>query len=95
MEDLLQHIRRIQEKLQVLQKQFFHAQRENERLQQQLQNYHEKDRLQQQRLEDLERQLEVVKVTRPQMSEKDRQALEKRINLYLREIDKCIGLLNE
>ena len=64
----------------------------NERLQQQLQNYHEKDRLQQQRLEELERQLELVKVTRPQMSEKDRQALEKRINLYLREIDKCIGL---
>ncbi|MFD2527412.1 hypothetical protein ACFSQD_16435 [Flavihumibacter stibioxidans] len=93
---MLNHISRIQEKLQGLQRQYLQLQRDNERLVQQQQQFEEKDRLQQFRLEELERQLELVKATRPaQMNEADRQALEKRINQYLREIDKCIALLNE
>lgn len=96
MQELLNHINRIQEKLQGLQRQYLQLQRDNERLVQQQQQFQEKDRLQQFRLEELERQLELVKATRPaQMNESDRQALEKRINQYLREIDKCIALLNE
>ncbi|MBC6490805.1 hypothetical protein BC349_07155 [Flavihumibacter stibioxidans] len=96
MQELLNHISRIQEKLQGLQRQYLQLQRDNERLVQQQQQFEEKDRLQQFRLEELERQLELVKATRPaQMNEADRQALEKRINQYLREIDKCIALLNE
>lgn len=96
MQELLNHINRIQEKLQGLQRQYLQLQRDNEKLLQQQQQFEEKDRLQQFRLEELERQLELVKATRPaQMNEADRQALEKRINQYLREIDKCIALLNE
>jgi predicted nuclease with TOPRIM domain len=95
MEELLTHITRIQEKLQSLQKQFQLIQRDNERLQQQVSNYHEKDQLQHFRIDELERQLELAKAVRPEMTEKDKQALEKRINQYLREIDKCIALLNE
>lgn len=96
MEDLLNHITRIQEKLQLLQKQYLQLQREKERLLQQQQQYLEKDRLQQFRMEELERQLELAKATRPsQMKDEDRLALEKRINQYLKEIDKCIALLNE
>lgn len=95
MEDLLLQIKRIQEKLLSLQKQHQLLQRDNERLQAQLAVYQEKDRLVQQRTADLERQLELVRATRPQMTEKDRQALEKRINQYLKDIDKCIAMLNE
>ena len=70
-------------------------QRENERLLLQVKVYQEKDQLVQHRITELETQLELAKAIRPQMSEEDRQALEKRINRYLKEIDKCIALLNE
>jgi predicted nuclease with TOPRIM domain len=95
MEELLTHITRIQEKLLNLQKQYQLIHRDNERLQQQVNNYEEKDRLQHFRIDELERQLELAKAVRPEMNEKDKLALEKRINQYLREIDKCIALLNE
>jgi hypothetical protein len=95
MEDLLQHIRRIQEKLQGLQKQFQQVNRDKDRLQQELLSSLERDRLQQLKIQELEKQLELSKAVRTDMSEDDRQALERRINQYLREIDKCIALLNE
>jgi hypothetical protein len=95
MEEMLQHIRRIQEKLQGLQKQYQQLARENERLTQDLKSNQEKDRLQQHRIVELEKQLELSKAIRSDMTENDRQALDKRINQYLREIDKCIALLNE
>jgi|WetSurMetagenome_2_1015567.scaffolds.fasta_scaffold795766_2 hypothetical protein len=95
MEEMLQHIRRIQEKLQSLQKQYQQLARENERLTQDLKSNQEKDRLQQHRIVELEKQLELSKAIRSDMTENDRQALDKRINQYLREIDKCIALLNE
>ncbi|ULQ52584.1 hypothetical protein [Flavihumibacter fluvii] len=78
-----------------MQKQFLKVTRDNERLLQDLHGYQEKDLLQQHRIETLEKQLELNRVIRPEMNEKDKQALEKRINQYLREIDKCIALLNE
>jgi hypothetical protein len=95
MEELLQHIRRIQEKLQTLQKQFQQVNRDKDRLQQELLSSLEKDRLQQLKIQELEKQLELSKAVRTDMSDEDRQALERRINQYLREIDKCIALLNE
>ncbi|HPZ87635.1 MAG TPA: hypothetical protein PLQ32_06005 [Flavihumibacter sp.] len=95
MEDLLLQVKRIQEKLAALQRQQQQLQRDNDRLQAQLNIYQEKDQLLQQRSGELERQLELARATRPQMTEKDRQALEKRINQYLKDIDKCIALLNE
>jgi len=95
MEDLLLQVKRIQEKLAALQRQQLQLQRDNDRLQAQLNIYQEKDQLLQQRSGELERQLELARATRPQMTEKDRQALEKRINQYLKDIDKCIALLKE
>ena len=67
MQELLDHIARIQDKLGVLQKQFLQIQRENERLLQQHQSYVEKDRLQQHRLEELQQQLDnSIKALPPQ-----------------------------
>lgn len=96
MQALLDHINRIQDKLTDLQKQQAQEKKELDRVQQTLQLYQEKDRLQQGRIDELERQLEVVRATRPStMNEADRLALEKRINQYLKEIEQCIALLNE
>lgn len=95
MEEMLQHIRRIQDKLQGLQKQFQQLTRDRDRLGQEIQSFQEKDQLQQHRIEQLEKQLEMNRAIRPERNDTDKKALEKRINQYLREIDKCIALLNE
>ena len=95
MEEMLQHIRRIQDKLQGLQKQFQQVTRDRDRLGQETQSFQEKDQLQQHRIEQLEKQLEMNRAIRPERNDTDKKALEKRINQYLREIDKCIALLNE
>jgi chromosome segregation ATPase len=95
MEEMLQHIRRIQDKLQGLQKQFQQVTRDRDRMGQEIQSFQEKDQLQQHRIEQLEKQLEMNRAIRPERNDTDKKALEKRINQYLREIDKCIALLNE
>lgn len=95
MEEMLQHISRIQDKLQGLQKQFQQINRDKDRLLQEVQVHVEKSQVQQGRIEQLEKQLEINRAIRPEMTAQDKTALEKRINQYLREIDKCIALLNE
>ena len=40
-------------------------------------------------------QTEVLKLSGSDMDEKEKKDLEKRLNQYVREIDRCIALLNE
>ena len=46
-------------------------------------------------LSQLEQQIGVLKSAAGQMSETEKKAFEKNINQYIKEIDKCIGLLSE
>lgn len=47
------------------------------------------------RISQLEQQIGVLKSAAGQMSEAEKKAFEKNINQYIKEIDKCIGLLSE
>jgi predicted nuclease with TOPRIM domain len=93
--DLLQNITRIQEKLQLLQKQYYALQKENEKLQQQLQQAQQEKTTGIEKINELTRQVELLKVTKTGMSNEDKLAFEKRINTYLKEIDKCIAIMSE
>jgi regulator of replication initiation timing len=89
------HIERIQQKMQVLLRQWQTLRKENERLlrenaQLKLQETSYLDTIGQ-----LNRQVEVLKVTSVGLGEADKKAIEKKINAYVREIDKCIALLTE
>ncbi|MBL0234933.1 MAG: hypothetical protein IPQ08_14945 [Chitinophagaceae bacterium] len=44
--------------------------------------------------ESLQEQISILKVSGSSMSEADKKELEKRINAYLKEIDRCISLLS-
>ncbi len=88
-------LKRIQEKLQLLIR--HHAALEKE-------NLHLKEELEQQRLrsesdlknmEELKQQVEVLKITSGDWDEQDKKEFEKRVNNYIREIDRCIALLSE
>ena len=93
MAGLEEHIKRINDKLQQLLKKYQLLQKDNERqgkLIANLQEAKEKDLL---HINALEEKINIVKAAAGQMNEADKKEFEKNISKYIREIDKCIGLL--
>ncbi|MBS1919020.1 MAG: hypothetical protein JST17_02095 [Bacteroidetes bacterium] len=90
-----QHLKRIQDKLQQLLKQHWVLQKENSQLKQELEKSKKYILQQQKNSEGLKQQLDIVKLSAHKMSTSDKKELEKRINSYLKEIDRCIALLGE
>jgi len=88
------HIKTVQDKLQLLLKHHQVLTRENQRLQKEL------DRSQQQLMQRdeqvrlLQQQIDALKLGTSAHSPEEKLLLEKRINGYLKEIDKCLALLN-
>ena len=92
---LEENIKRINDKLQQLLKSYRLLQKDNERqtkLITELQASKEKDA---QHIATLQEQVNILKAAAGQMTETDKKAFEKNISQYIREIDKCIGLLSE
>ena len=90
-----QQIKRIHDKLQQLLKQHAALKKENSILKTDLAAATEKISAQQKNAEDLKQQVSILKVSSGNMSEADKKEFEKRINGYLKEIDRCISLLGE
>lgn len=90
-----QHLKRIQEKLQQLLKQYAAVQKENLRLKSELDTVQQKISVQQKNAEELKQQVSILKLSAGEMTEADKKEFEKRINSYLKEIDRCITLLGE
>ena len=92
---LEENIKRINNKLQQLLKSYRLLQKDNERqniLIVELQGSKEKDA---RHIVALQEQVNILKAAAGQMTETDKKAFEKNISQYIREIDKCIGLLSE
>jgi CHASE3 domain sensor protein len=95
MSDLEQNIKRINEKLQQLLKNYQLLQKENSRqteLIKQLKEAKEKDN---QQAISLQEKISILKAAAGKMNEADKKEFEKNISQYIREIDKCIGILSE
>lgn len=90
-----QHLKRIQDKLQLLLKQYNSLEKENNKLRAELSAVQEKNSVQQKNAEDLKQQVSILKISAGEMTEKDKKEFEKKINGYLKEIDRCIALLGE
>lgn len=88
-------IKRVNEKLQQLLKQYLLLQKENRKLQDELKVLVDTKEQHQQKIELLQVQVSLLKSASAQMSEADKKDFEKRINQYLRDIDKCIAILSE
>ena len=89
-----QQFNSLNDKLQQLLKQHTRIQKENERLRQEVEESRRRELQKQHRLDELEQQVSILKVTSGEMDEKDKREFEKKINQYIREIDKCIALLS-
>ena len=89
------YIKRIQEKLQQLIKQHHELQKENNQLKKDLERSAKQSLYHQQTIETLKQQVEVLKISSGNWDEHDKKEFEKRINHYIKEIDKCIALFSE
>lgn len=87
--------KRVHEKILLLLKQHQLLQKENERLKEDLKKMQVRNEAAFHDAEKFRQQAEVLKLSGGGMDEPDKRMLEKRLNQYVREIDKCIALLQE
>ena len=85
----------IGDKLQLLLKHMGRLQKENEKLRAELQGAREREQAAYQRVDELQQQTAILKYAAGEMSEEEKKDFEKKINQYLREIDKCIAFLSQ
>lgn len=90
-----QQFNTINEKLQLLLRQYGRLQKENDRLKEELQNATQRELQAGQKVTALQQQLNILKVSSGEMNERDKKEFEKRINQYIREIDKYISFLSQ
>lgn len=90
-----QHLKQIQDKLQQLLKQYAAVQKENGKLKEELESIKQKTSAQQKNVDDLKQQVGVLKLNAGEMSEADKKEFEKRITIYVKEIDRCIAMLSK
>lgn len=88
-----QHLKRIQDKLQQLLKNYAAMQKENAKLKEELSDAQQKATAQQKVTDELKQQVSILKLSSGEMDEAEKKEFEKRINGYLKEIDRCIALL--
>jgi hypothetical protein len=94
MTDLEKQLKRIQDKLQLLLKQQALLQKENQRLQIELENCKATALRNQEVTDNLKQQVEILKISSGNWDESDKKEFEKRINNYIKEIDRCIAFLS-
>jgi len=90
-----QQFNTINEKLQQLLRQYGRLQKENDRLKEELQTATQRELQAGQKVTALQQQLNILKVSSGEMNEHDKKEFEKRINQYIREIDKYISFLSQ
>ena len=95
MSEIEDQLKRIQDKLQHVLKDYSGLQKENLRLKEELDKNRTQSFAHQQNIEDLKQQVDVLKINSGDWNEGDKKEFEKRINSYIKEIDRCIALLSE
>ena len=85
----------LNEKLQQLLKQQSRLQKENERLKEELVQSRKRENETLNRVDELQQQNGILKLTTGDMNDRDKKDFEKKVNQYLREIDKCISFLSQ
>jgi regulator of protease activity HflC (stomatin/prohibitin superfamily) len=85
----------INNKLQLLLKALNRLQKENERLKYDLEQAKQKELAAKQSIDELQQQSSILKLASGEMSDKDKKNFEKKINQYIKEVDKCISFLSQ
>lgn len=83
------------EKLQHLLLQQARLQRENKKLQEDLAQARKSEAATKDRIDELQQQVSILKLAAGEMSEEDKKIFERKLNQYIKEIDKAIAHLSE
>jgi chromosome segregation ATPase len=89
------NLKRILDKVQQLMRRSKAMQQESDRLRRTLTETEEKLRQAQEQINLLRLQLDVLKMNAGELNTADKKEIEKKLNGYLKEIDRCIALLSE
>ncbi len=95
MSDLESQLKRVSEKLQLMLKQRELLLKENVKMKQEIVTLRSERLNHSNNVEKLRQQVEILKISRTEMSEQEKKQFEKRLSQYIREIDRCIGLLEQ
>ena len=95
MSDLEQNIKRINDKLQQLLKNYQQLQKDSQRQAKLIEEFKEAKAKDDQLITSMQEKIGILKAAVGKMNEKDKKEFEKTINQYIREVDKCIGMLSE
>jgi hypothetical protein len=95
MSEIETQIKRIQDKLQMVLKKQDEIERENQRLKKDIDKSIQQSTQYLKMIDGLKQQVDVLKISSGNWDENDKKEFEKRINLYVREIDKCIAMLSQ
>lgn len=92
--DLNTNMDLLQEKLQLLIKEYRQLQKENSRLQKDIAVLQSEQQKKADQLAQLEQKVAAVQLTGGSRDEAEKARLQKKIDTYLKEIDKCLALLH-
>ncbi|MFC4263360.1 hypothetical protein ACFOWM_10750 [Ferruginibacter yonginensis] len=92
--ELSDHIIQLQQKLQVLLKQYHTLLQQNSAQQQLIQTLQQQQQQQLQQIETLQQQQLVLKAAVDDLNDPEKKQLELQINRYIKTIDQCIALLS-
>ena len=88
-------LKRIQTKLQQLLKQHIVLQKENSLLKEELQGTKTQLAAREGSIDNLKQQVNVLRYSNGEMNDADKKEFEKKINSYVKEIDRCITMLSQ
>lgn len=94
MEDMKEQILRIENKVQQLLKEYNSCQKEIQRLQKENSYLHEQLESKTAQANELHQRVDTRNFSSSNLEDKPKKDLEKRINTYLKDIDKCLALLH-
>jgi len=94
MKTIEEHINFINSKLQVLLKKYAALQKENANLNHELELHKEREKQTLQKIDSLEIQTRILKTSAGSMNEEEKKNFEKKINQYIKDLDKCMAMLN-
>jgi septal ring factor EnvC (AmiA/AmiB activator) len=95
MEQLEEQVKRIHDKLQQVLRQREALLKDNNKLKEELRQLRQSENHRAEQMEQLKRQVEILKVKKGEMPLEEKALLEKRLSQYIREIDRCIAFLAE
>lgn len=85
----------VNDKLQQLLKQYKRLQKDNERLNEQLKEVKLKEEARETQVQELHQQVAILKMAAGEMTDKDKKEFERRLNQYIKDVDRCINLLSQ